>query len=169
MVAPSGAKGRVPPAESGARWHDVAQARFFGRFEHSLDAKGRVILPAKFRAPFEHGGYLSQFHDGCLALWTPEEFERQMVAMQEASTSGPTERNLTRIWASGCHEVEVDRQGRMAIPVYLRQFSQLDGDVLVHGAIDRVELWDPATWEDKVRPAERRLVDGQDGPARSGP
>ena len=50
-------------------------ARFFGRYEHSLDAKGRVILPAKFRAAFEHGGYLTNFSDRCLALWTPEDFE----------------------------------------------------------------------------------------------
>ena len=55
--------------------------KFFGRYEHAVDPKGRVILPAKFRASFEHGGYLTQFWDGCLALWTPEEFEKQMTAM----------------------------------------------------------------------------------------
>jgi MraZ protein len=137
-------------------------ARFFGRFEHGLDAKGRVILPAKFRVHFEHGGYLSQYHDGCLALWTPEEFEKQMVGMQQSASESPGQRNLARVWASGSHEVEIDRQGRMAIPAHLREFAGLDGDVLVHGAIDRVELWNPVMWDQRVKPMERRLTEGED-------
>ncbi len=137
-------------------------ARFFGRYEHSLDGKGRVILPAKFRGAFEHGGYLTQFQDGCLSLWTPTEFEQQMAVMLERSSTGRSDRNLARLWASTSHEVEVDRQGRMAIPAHLREFAGLEGDVLVHGAIDRVELWNPALWEQKVRPEEQRLTEGAD-------
>ena len=140
-------------------------ARFFGRFEHGLDAKGRVILPAKFRVHFEHGGYLSQYHDGCLALWTPEEFEKQMTDMQQSASEDPGQRNLARVWASGSHEVEIDRQGRMAIPAHLRDFAGLDGDVLVHGAIDRVELWNPGAWDQRVKPMERRLTEGAGEPA----
>jgi len=140
-------------------------ARFFGRFEHGLDAKGRVILPAKFRVHFEHGGYLSQYHDGCLALWTPDEFEKQMIAMQQSAIESPGQRNLARVWASGSHEVEIDRQGRMAIPAHLRDFGGLDGDVLVHGAIDRVELWNPTAWDQRVKPMERRLTEGEGEPA----
>jgi MraZ protein len=135
-------------------------ARFFGRFEHGLDAKGRVILPAKFRVHFEHGGYLTQYHDGCLALWTPDEFEKRMVEMQTSATEGPNERNLARVWASGSSEVEIDRQGRMPIPGHLREFAGLDGDVLVHGVIDRVELWNPAVWDQRVKPMEQRLIEG---------
>jgi MraZ protein len=135
-------------------------ARFFGRYEHSLDEKGRVILPSKFRGPFEHGGYLTQYQDGCLSLWTPDEFESQMEVMQERASASRGDRNLARLWASTSHEVEVDRQGRMAIPSHLREFAGLDGDVLVHGAIDRVELWNPASWEEKVQPEEERLTAG---------
>lgn len=137
-------------------------ARFFGRYEHSLDLKGRVILPARFRPAFEHGGFLTQFHDGCLALWAPEEFDKQMADMLASSETGRAERNLARVWASGSHEVEVDRQGRMAIPAFLREFAGLEGDVLVHGAIDRVELWNPALWEQRVKPVERRLTEGDE-------
>lgn len=135
-------------------------ARFFGRYEHSLDGKGRVILPAKFRGPFEHGGYLTQYQDGCLSLWTPDEFEQQMEAMQLRAETGRSDRNLARLWASTSHEVEVDRQGRMAIPSHLREFAGLSGDILVHGAIDRVELWNPERWEQKVLPEEHRLTEG---------
>jgi transcriptional regulator MraZ len=138
-------------------------AGFVGRYEHSLDTKGRVILPSKFRPAFEHGGYLTQNREGCLALWTPGEFERQMAAMQERAASGRSDRNRARLWAATSHEVEIDRQGRMAIPVHLRAFADLQGDVLVHGAIDRVELWNPAAWEERVRPEERWLLEDEDG------
>jgi len=138
----------------------VTTARFIGRYEHSLDAKGRVILPVKFRAPFERGGgYLSQYHEGCLALWTPEEFERQLESMQQSAEQGRDERNLARVWAGGSAEVEVDKAGRMPIPAYLRTFSQLEGEVLLIGAIDRVELWSPPVWAEKVLPSERQLVE----------
>jgi MraZ protein len=138
-------------------------ARFFGRYEHSLDEKGRVILPSKFRGPFEHGGYLTQYQDGCLSLWTPDQFEIQMGTMLERAESGKSDRNLVRLWASTSHELEIDRQGRMAIPSRLREYAGLEGDVLVLGAIDRVELWNQESWDQKVLPEEERLTQGDVG------
>jgi len=137
-------------------------ARFFGTYEHSLDNKGRVILPSKFRPPFEHGGYLSEYLDGCLALWTPEAFERQMEEMQERASARRADRNMARFWASASQELEVDRQGRMVVPAKMREYAALEGDVTVVGAIDRVELWSPARWEEKVGPEEQRLTEGAD-------
>ena len=145
-------------------------ARFFGRHEHTLDPKGRLILPARFRPAFEHGGFLTQYHDRCLALWTPEEFEKQALGMQAAQEQGREERNLARLWASGTQEVEIDRQGRIAIAPHLREFGRLDGDVLVIGALDRVELWSPPLWSARVAPAERALGEepqGEPGEAAS--
>jgi MraZ protein len=141
----------------------VTTPRFFGRYEHSIDAKGRVILPARFRPAFEHGGYLAQHLEGCLALWTPESFEEQMIAMEQKEALGTQERNLSRVWAAGCHEVEVDRQGRMMIPGYLREFAGLNGDVLVVGAIKKVEIWDPMAWRERVAPAEAQLLGNGNG------
>jgi MraZ protein len=149
-------------ANQGASWELWPVAGFVGRYEHSLDTKGRVILPAKFRASFERGGYLTEHREGCLALWTPGEFERQMGAMQERAAAGRTDRNRARLWAANSHEVEVDRQGRMAIPARLRDFAQLEGDVLVNGAIDRVELWSPAVWERSVQPEEQWFLQDED-------
>ena len=137
-------------------------AGFVGRYEHTLDTKGRVILPAKFRASFERGGYLAEHREGCLALWTPGEFERQMAGMQARTAGGRTDRNRARLWAANAHEVEIDRQGRMAIPVRLRQFAVLDSDVLVHGAIDRVELWSPAVWDQRVAPDEQWFLEDEE-------
>ena len=135
-------------------------ARFIGRYEHSLDAKGRVILPVKFRSEFEHGGFLSQHTEGCLALWTPAEFDTQLETVKTRADAGSQEdRNLARVWASGSAEVEVDKSGRMPIPAYLRSFARLESDVLVIGAIDRIELWSPSVWEEKVLPSEQQLQD----------
>ena len=134
-------------------------ARFFGRYEHALDAKGRVILPARFRPSFGPQGFLTQYQDRCLALWTPDEFEQQMADMEQMQDQGPSERNLARLWASGSTEVEIDRQGRLAIPAYLREFARLEAAVLVNGAINRVELWNPAEWTTRVLPAESQLTD----------
>jgi MraZ protein len=136
--------------------------RFFGRFEHTLDSKGRVILPAKFRPPFAVGGFLTEHLDGCLALWTPAEFEVQGQQMQERASVGRRERNLARMWASASVEVDVDRQGRMAIPSHLRQYAGLQNEVLVLGANDRVELWTPERWDEIVGPEEQRLSEGLD-------
>jgi MraZ protein len=136
-------------------------ARFFGRYEHSLDAKGRLILPSKFRHAFEQGGFLTQFNDRCLALWTPEDFEKQMTIMEVNQQESTEARNLARLWAAGSQEIEVDKQGRMAIPGFLREYGRLDGDVLVHGAIDRVELWNPQEWAEKVAPSESQLINGK--------
>jgi MraZ protein len=138
-------------------------AGFVGRHEHSLDIKGRVILPAKFRAPFEKGGYLSQHSEGCLSLWTPGEFERRMEVLKKKAESGRVrDRNRARVWASNSHDVEIDRQGRMAIPARLRDFAGLESEVLVLGAIDRVELWNPSRWEERVLPEESWLLNGDD-------
>jgi len=124
-------------------------SRFFGRYEHSLDLKGRVILPAKLRVHFSRPGYLTSHLEGCLALWTAEEFEREVEIRQAQSDTDSVARNVVREWASAVFEVEVDRQGRMPIPANLRTFAGLEHDVLIIGMINRVELWSPARWDGK--------------------
>ena len=137
-------------------------SRFYGRYEHSLDDKGRVILPAKFRGPFDRGGFLTANQDGCLALWTPDEFEVQSQAWLELAASGKDDRNMARMWAASSQDVEIDRQGRMPIPQQLREYASLEGEVLVVGAIDRVELWNGTAWAEKVAPQGDRLTQGDD-------
>ena len=116
-----------------------------------------MILPAKFRPAFERGGYLSEHHGGCLALWTPEEFDNQLAIRQAEAAQGGESRNLMRLWAQASEEVEIDRQGRMMIPSRLREFAGLSGAVSVNGAVDRVELWNPEVWEPIRRSMESRL------------
>ncbi len=137
---------------------------FFGRYEHALDPKGRIILPSKFRPAFADGGFLTQFNERCLALWAPDAFEARMNEMQLRQADSAEMRNLARIWAMGTQEVEIDKQGRMAIPAFLRDYARLTSEVLIHGAIDRVELWNPEEWQSKVAPATSQFVaEGNDG------
>lgn len=123
-------------------------ATFLGNFEHVLDSKGRVFLPARFRGPFRAGGgYLSRHLEGCVALWTPEIFEVMSAEMAALARGTPAERNRARYWASECQDVTIDGQGRMPIPARLREFASLEGEVVVAGSIDHVELWSPARWQ----------------------
>lgn len=137
-------------------------ARFFGRYDHAVDPKGRVILPAKFRTHFEHGGYLTQYWEGCLALWTPEEFEKRASVMEDEQELGRRQRNLARMWSSGTQEAEVDRQGRLFIAPPLRTYAGLGTEVIVNGALNRIELWDPERWTAKLAATEQEMSDELD-------
>lgn len=124
-------------------------ARFFGRYEHSLDNKGRVILPAKLRVHFSQPGFLTPHLEGCLALWTSEEFEKEIDVRLAQAEGDPVERNRVREWSAAVFEAEIDRQGRMPVPAHLRTYAGLEQEVLIVGMINRVELWAPRAWEAK--------------------
>jgi len=136
---------------------------FVGQFQHTLDEKGRLILPAKFRSEFERGGALSPDDEGCVALWTPGEYNRQQDEyVQRRRVGGAKGRRETRYWASKTSEVDFDKQGRFALSSTLREFAQLSGDVLIVGAIDHVELWNPTVFAEMVEPAEANFKQGLD-------
>ena len=136
---------------------------FFGEYEHSLDAKGRVILPSKFRERLAGGGFITKVLDGCLAVYTADEFETVATDMQEKARRGQMERSLVRSFAAGTSDVEPDRQGRIPIPAHLRQFAGLVDRVVITGAINRIEIWDAARWAEVNRQGEELLAGAQPG------
>lgn len=131
-------------------------AMFLGEHQHALDAKGRVILPARFRERLADGAFLSRLHDGCLAVYPPEEFEVVAQEMKEKARRGPAERQAARAFFAGTVDVVPDRQGRIPIPPHLREFAGLERDVMVNGVYDRVELWDAERWRALEREAGPR-------------
>ncbi len=134
---------------------------FVGQFQHSLDVKSRLILPAKFRTEFERGGHLSPNTEGCIALWTPGEFARQSEErLEQSRAGGALERQQVRYWAANSSDVEFDKQGRFALPLAIRDYGRLVGDVLVVGALDHVELWNPVTYAEQVNAAEEIFKQG---------
>ena len=136
---------------------------YLGTYEHALDAKGRVILPAKFRDRLESGAFLARSIDGCLSLYDAEEFEKVAQDMQEQARRGALERNAVRSFAAGATEATPDRQGRITIPQHLRQFAELERDVVVTGALTRIEIWNAAKWREINEEAERSLQAARPG------
>ena len=134
---------------------------FVGQYQHSLDDKGRLVLPVKYRREFENGGHLSPNADGCLSLWTPGEFMRRSAEYLELSRQGdPIRRDEARFWASRSIEVEIDRQGRFALPATSRSFGRLESEVFIVGNLDHVELWNPDVYAARQDPAEESFKRG---------
>jgi len=139
-----------------------SKARFFGKHEHSLDVKGRVILPARFRESFDGKGFLSNYRNRCLALWTTEEWDKQLEQMEAMQEAGEAQMNLARVMAAGSVEVDIDKQGRFPIPQGMREYARLENEVLVNGALNRIELWSPTVWSARVQPSERELIGAEE-------
>ena len=121
---------------------------FLGQYQHSLDEKGRVILPAKFRGQLEGGAYMARGLDGCVCVYPTDEWERVSNNMRDLATRGTQERQAARSFFAGAAEVAPDRQGRVPVPVHLRDFAglSLDRDVVVAGVLSRIEIWDAQKW-----------------------
>ena len=138
--------------------HFVAESSFVGQFEHSLDDKGRVVLPAGFRAAFELAGFLIKGSEGCLALLTPSRFEHIAAQMaQRSAAGGVNQRAAKRSFGAGAARVVPDKQGRFAIPEELRRFAHLSKDCVIIGAIDEIEIWDAQRWDEINAEGERAL------------
>lgn len=121
---------------------------FVGQFEHALDVKGRIVLPASFRASFDQSGFLIKGPEGCLALLTPERFRDIAQTMASRSEEGDVRhRSAKRSFGAGASRVLPDKQGRIAVPEELRSFAQLERDCVIVGAIDEVEIWDSSRWQ----------------------
>ena len=134
---------------------------FLGEYQHSLDAKGRVILPAKFRDQLEGGAVMARALDGCLAVYPVEEFQRVATTLQDARSRGATERQAARSYFSGAVEITPDKQGRVAIPAPLRAFAHLEREVTVAGNFDHLEIWDKETFEQRDAEGQASIAGGE--------
>ncbi len=115
-----------------------------GEYQHNIDAKGRVIVPAKFREDLGEHFYVTKGLDGCLFVLSAAEWKR----LQDKISAMPISksRGLQRFFFSGAAEVEPDKQGRILLPQHLREHAGLEKDVTVIGASSRAEIWDSARW-----------------------
>jgi MraZ protein len=120
---------------------------FLGSYQHSLDPKGRVILPAVFREHLQEGLVMTVGHDHCLAVHPTTEWERVLESLNEMPVTGARQRAYGRMLTGLAFAEELDRQGRVTIPPKLREYAQLDKDVAVVGRNTYLELWDAQRWE----------------------
>jgi MraZ protein len=119
---------------------------FLGEYEHTIDAKGRMAIPAKFRTQMDHGAVISKGMGTCLSIYTMERWEQKSDELVAGKTSDELRDFERRIYPSAS-EVELDAQGRIVIPAKLRIYATLEAEVTIAGVRDHFEIWDRTAWQ----------------------
>ncbi len=120
---------------------------FIGEYTHSLDTKGRVALPVKFRQKLGEGAIIARGLDHCLFVFTKESWEKLTAKISSMSFMKSDSRAFARLMLAGASEVAFDDQGRILIPEYLRKYASLKKQAIFAGLYDRIEIWDETNWQ----------------------
>jgi MraZ protein len=127
---------------------------FLGEYQHSIDDKGRIIIPAKFRDALGPDFIITRGLDHCLFIYPRSEWNQLEQRMKSLPSMAANARAFTRLLFSGASECEWDKQGRIHVPAHLREYAKLEKDCTVIGVSTRVEIWDKATWEEYSRQSQ---------------
>lgn len=127
---------------------------FRGLFEHQLDDRGRLAVPARYRGRFENGGIVMPGPDGSIDLYTPDEYERVVAERIDEAPRGRASRRLRRALYANTFEVQLDRQGRILLPQRFRSTHQLGGATVIAGNGECLEIWSSERWN-----AEQQQID----------
>lgn len=127
---------------------------FLGTHNPKLDDKGRLILPAKFREELAGGIVVTRGQENCLYLFSVREFEAMHDKIRQAPVTSKTARDFLRVFLSGASAETPDKQNRVTIPANLRGYADLDRELTVIGAGNRVEIWDSTKWETYLAASE---------------
>ena len=119
---------------------------FIGEYAHSLDSKGRLAIPVKFRRELSKGAVVTRGLDNCLFLYTKVEWQKLAEKLSNLPISQANSRAFARLMLAGAMDVNVDKQGRVVLPEYLRSFANLKKTAVVAGLYSRLEIWDQTTW-----------------------
>ena len=125
----------------------MVRKMFMGEYNHTIDTKGRLIVPAKFREELGDMFVITKGLDGCLCVYTNDEW----AAFEEKLRSLPVNKNarkMTRFFMAGASTCEVDKQGRILVPAVLREFAELEKEVVLVGVASRVEIWSKDKWDE---------------------
>lgn len=130
-----------------------------GEFQHNIDAKGRIIVPAKFREGLGEKFVLTRGLDQCLFAYPMDEWKVVEEKLKKLPLTKKDARRFTRFFFSGAVECEVDKQGRINIPLPLRTYSMLEKECVIIGVSNRVEVWAKEIWEDYFTQSEESFVE----------
>ena len=119
---------------------------FTGEYEHSVDSKGRIIMPSKYREALADEFVVTLGLDGCLFIYPNEEWEKFVMQLKELPGNKEA-RQLQRYFLAGAANVEMDKQGRFLIPAKLREAAGLTKDIVTVGVLSKLEIWDKEKWE----------------------
>lgn len=125
---------------------------FYGEYEHSLDNKGRLIVPSKIRE-IAKNNYIEKFFitrglDKCLFMFGEEEWKNQESRFRNLSFTKRESRSFNRLFFSGTTEIEIDKQGRILIPKYLKDFAGIKSAIVIIGVSNRIEIWAKEIWQE---------------------
>ena len=123
---------------------------FLGQFQHSLDEKGRLTIPARYRELLAAGAFVTQGFDKCLMVMTDLYFGQVYDRINAMNLADPTTRLLRRLILSNAYPIEVDKVGRILVPQNLRHAIELDGEAIVAGQGEYFEVWNPAEWSAQI-------------------
>ena len=122
---------------------------FMGQYEHTIDAKGRTIIPAKYREGLGETFIITRGLDGCLYLY-PSDAWQEFADKLQSLPSTLQNRKIQRQFLSKAMEVSLDKQGRILLPATLREFAGLEKDVLLAGMLDHIEIWNEERWKENA-------------------
>ncbi len=120
---------------------------FMGEYNHTLDGKGRVIIPSRFREKLGDRFVITKSFDGCLSIYDEENWEALQATLSKMPMLTEESRMLRRMMVGSAAECETDRQGRVLIPAPLRSYAHIEKDVVLIGNIDHIEIWSGEDWE----------------------
>ena len=125
---------------------------FYGEFYHQLDMKGRLVLPAKIREAaknnFVEKFFITRGLDKCLFMFSEDEWKSQEQKFKTMSFTKSESRRFNRVYFSGASEISFDKQGRVLIPQYLKEFAGISRDVIIIGVSNRIEIWSKNIWNE---------------------
>jgi len=120
---------------------------FIGEFHHTIDQKGRLFIPVKFRQKLSRGAVVTRGLDNCLFLYPVEEWKKLADKLVKLPISKANTRAFSRLMLAGAMNVQIDKQGRIILPDYLRKYASLKKKVVIAGLFNRLEIWDEESWE----------------------
>ncbi len=121
---------------------------FIGEYNHSVDPKGRLAIPAKFRILLKKGAVVSRGLDDCLVIYPKDVWEKLGNKLSSMPLSKADNRSFARFLLAGAMEVAFDSQGRIMLPEYLRKFAHIKKNAVIAGLYDRLEVWDELKWNE---------------------
>jgi len=131
--------------ESGEKWG--INKMFIGEYRHSIDDKGRLALPAKFRGKLSDGVVITKGLENSLVVYTKEEWEKIAPKLSDMPYTQANARAFSRMVLAGAGDCDLDKQGRVNIPSHLRDFAHLKTNAVIVGVYSRIEIWDVKEWE----------------------
>lgn len=120
---------------------------FIGEYNHTVDVKGRVSMPAKFRDDLGESFYITRGMEGCLFIYDSKEWNVMDDKLRNLKFTAKSARGFSRLFYAGAMEVTLDKQGRILIPPHLREFAEIEKDVIIIGVSTRIEVWSKQKWE----------------------